>query len=104
MGLARKVNLHILPPVGCAPRPDNPAELNQLREWVLAIDKVGYATGGERISQTGPDWVVAHRIIPLPFPIRKAVVIDSTIVRPIIRQAVTRDPFQMRFETMLHLS
>jgi len=102
VALAFNEKFNILLPVDRAPSPDNPAELNQLLEWVLAIDKVGYATGGERISQTGPDWVVAHRIIPLPFPIRKAVVIDSTIVRPIIRQAVTRDPFQMRFETMLH--
>lgn len=100
--LAFNEKFNILLPVDRVPSPDNPDELNQLLEWVLAVERVGDATGGERITQTSPDWIVTHRTIPLPPFIRYPIIIDSTVVFPIIREAHTLDLFQMRFETMLH--
>lgn len=100
--LAFNEKFNILLPVDRAPSPDNPLERNQLLEWVLAVEKVGSTAGGERVSQTSSDWVVAHRTIPLQPVVRMARVIDSTVVYPFIRKAVTFDLFQKRFEALLH--
>ena len=57
---------NILAPVNRTP--STTAEANQILEWVLAVEKVGGVTSFERISQTSPDWVVAHRNLSPPLP------------------------------------
>ena len=43
-------------------------EKSQILEWVLAVEKVGGVAGFERVTQTGEDWVVAHRGSVPPVP------------------------------------
>lgn len=100
--LAFNEKFNILLPVDRAPSPDNPDELNQILEWVLAVENVGSAVQGERVSQTGPDWVVAHRPAPLPPRPRGPRVIDGLLVSGKVREATTTDPFRNRFENLVH--
>jgi hypothetical protein len=88
-------------PVDVTPPPGTPPELAQVLEWVLAVEKVTSATKAERISQTSPDWVVEHRGLPLPPSPGRPVVLDATIAKAFVRQAVTLDLFRQRFENMV---
>jgi hypothetical protein len=91
-------------PVDRTPTATDPEERQQLVELVLAVDKVGGAEGLERITQTGEDWIVAHRGSfppPLPFPPRRPEVISDTNFSTPIRQARTNDAFRLRLEAMM---
>lgn len=101
VALAFNEKFNILLPVDFTPSPGDPDELTQVLEWVLAVEKVTAAIDAERISQTSPDWVVEHRGIPLPPWPGRPVVLDSTIAKALVRQAVTTDPLRKRFENMV---
>ena len=101
VALAFNEKFNTLAPLNRNPQPDDLLERQQVLEWVLAIEKMGNATDGQRITQTNVDWIVAHRTIPLP-PVRNpAHVLDGTIAKGAVRSAPTRDPFSKRFEAIL---
>ena len=62
------------------------------------------ALASQRISQTSPDWIVAHCTIVVSQPPFAPVVTDSAVVHPIVRSARTLDPFLRRFENVAHSS
>ena len=92
-----------LVPVDRSPSATDPEERQQLVEFVLAVDKIGGAEGLERITQTGEDWIVAHRgsSPPLPLPPRRPQLISDANFSTPTRQARTNDAFRLRLEGMM---
>ncbi len=90
-------------PIDRAPAPNDPGELQQILEWVLAIDKPGSATGvAERVSQTATDWVVLNRRDPFPLRVNpRAAKLCNDVVSSGKRLASTLDPMMQRLERML---
>ena len=101
--LAFNEMFNILAPLNGIPEPDASLERNQILEWVLTVEKMGNATEGQRITQTSPDWIVVHRTIPLPPLLNPAYVLDGIIDTGVVREAETRDPFNLRLEAFLYL-
>lgn len=101
VSLAFSEAFNILLPVDPRSTPGAPPEVTQVLEWVLAVEKVTGSLEAERITQTSPDWVLAHRQLPLPPRAGQPVVLDGTVFAARVRQAVTHDPLRQRFEAML---
>lgn len=99
LAVAFNERFNILVPVNRAPSTAD--EANQVLEWVLAVEKVGGVTGFERISQTAPDWVVAHRGAPQQPRPRRPVVLDQAIFKTGQRSARSLDPLVVRYEAMM---
>jgi hypothetical protein len=76
-------------------------EANQILEWVLAVEKVGGASGFERVTKTAEDWVVTHRGMPLPPPRRRPRVLTAAIFTTGERSAPSLDPQIVRYEAMM---
>lgn len=98
LAVAFTERFNILAPVNRTP--STAEEANQILEWVLAVEKVGGATGFERITQTDEDWVVAHRGAVQPRPPRHPRVLDAVLFKTGERSAPSIDPLVLRYEAM----
>jgi len=81
--------------------PSAAEEANQILEWVLAVEKVGGVMGYERLSQTAPDWVVAHRGTAPPVGPRRPIVLDTVVFHTTERTAPSIEPLVVRYEAMM---
>ncbi|MGH9347282.1 MAG: hypothetical protein ACRD26_08440, partial [Vicinamibacterales bacterium] len=99
LAVAFTERFNILAPVNRTP--STAEEANQILEWVLAVEKVGGVTAFERISQTGGDWVVAHRGVAQPRPRRRPAVLTAAIFTAGERRASSIDPLVVRYEAMI---
>jgi hypothetical protein len=99
LAVAFTERFNILAPVNRAP--STTEEANQILEWVLAVEKVGGVTSFERISQTSPDWVVAHRNLSPPPPPRRPKLLTAAVFTSGERTAASIDPLVVRYEAMM---
>ena len=100
LAVAFSERFNLLLPVNRAP--STVEEKSQILEWVLAVEKVGGVAGFERVTQTGEDWVVAHRGSVPPVPPRRPRVLTDTIFGAGERSARTFDPLVVRYEAMMN--
>ena len=99
LAVAFTERFNILAPVNRTP--STTEEANQILEWVLAVEKVGGPASFERLSQTSPDWIVAHRNLSPPLPPRRPALLTAAVFTTGERSAPTIDPLVVRYESMM---
>jgi hypothetical protein len=99
LALAFNERFGILAPIDRTPSPNDPLERQTMMRWGLAIEKPG-GDGLERVSATGPDWIVEHRTAPLPLPPRRPAIFDTVLTTP-VRRARSQEPLRMRLDRMI---
>lgn len=87
-------------------QPGDPPERDQTLDLVMWLERVGGRGLVERLTQSGPDWVVTHRGNPPATPPRRPPrVLDADPLNPILhrqsRTAPSLDPLVTRFEAVL---
>jgi hypothetical protein len=95
IAMAFREQFNILLPVDRNMDPNNPAELNQVLEWDLSVDKLGDAFGHNRISKSNPDWIVENRGSGTTNPYDFTVLIEDILFR-LERKAITTDVMRLR--------
>lgn len=99
--MAFKEQFNILLPVDRSPDPANPAELNQVLEWDLTVDKQGDALGHNRISKSNPDWIVENRGTGSTNPYDFSVLVNA-VLQVMDRRALSTDPMRIRVQGILN--
>jgi hypothetical protein len=92
---------NILLPVDRNIDPTNPAELNQVLEWDLAVDKQGDPSGHNRISKSNSDWIVDNRGTGTTNPYDFTVLIHDVLFR-LERKALTINQQRLRVQGILN--
>ena len=100
VALAFTEQFNILLPVDRNIDPNNPAELNQLLEWDLVVDKQGDPFGHNRISTSGSDWIVDHRGTGTTNPYDFTIYVVEVLTR-LERKAFSIHPMQNRLQGIL---
>lgn len=100
IAMAFREQFNILLPVDRSMDPDNPAELNQVLEWDLTVDKQGDPFGHNRISKSSLDWIVENRGTGTANPYDFTVLIGEVLFR-LERKAFTTDAMRLRVEGIL---
>jgi hypothetical protein len=98
IALAFTPGMNIVAPLDRAPAPGDPEERGQLLAWALTADETSGA-GAVRVSQTGADWIAAHRTVPLQLSI--GAILDPSIFMQRWRHAPSLDPLQRRFDQLI---
>lgn len=82
--------------------PGDPPEREQALDLLLCVERVGGRGAVERLSQSGPDWIVLHRGTVPPAPPRPPKIIDvDPVLHRQTRTAASLDPLAVRFEAVL---
>lgn len=100
IAMAFREQFNILLPVDRSIDPNNPAELNQVLEWDLTVDKQGDPFGHNRISKSNLDWIVENRGSGTANPYDFTVLIGEVLFR-LERKAFTTDAMRLRVEGIL---
>ncbi|OOP57616.1 MAG: hypothetical protein AYP45_02420 [Candidatus Brocadia carolinensis] len=100
IAMAFREQFNILLPVDRSIDPNNPAELKQVLEWDLTIDKQGDPFGHNRISKSNPDWIVENRGSGTTNPYDFTVLIEGVLFR-LKRKAITTDVMRLRVQGVL---
>ncbi len=100
IAMAFREQFNILLPVDRSINPNNPAELNQVLEWDITVDKQGDPFGHNRISKSNPDWIVENRGSGTTNPYDFTVLIGDVLFR-LERKAITTDIMRLRVQGVL---
>jgi hypothetical protein len=100
VAMAFKEQFNILLPVDRILDLNNPAELNQVLEWDLTVDKQGDPFEHNRISKSNADWIVENRGSGTTSPYDFTVLIGDVLSR-LERKANTTDAMQLRIQGIL---
>lgn len=100
VAIAFTEQFNILLPVNRNIDPANPAELNQLLEWDLTVDKEGDAFGRNRISKSNPDWIVSNRGTGTTPPFDHTILVNG-VLASLIRKAPSTNVMRQRMLNIL---
>lgn len=98
MAFTEKFN--ILLPVDRTIDPSNSAELNQVLEWDLTVDKQGDPSQHNRISKSSPDWIVSNRGTGNTNPHDFTILISEVLLYT-QRKFASTHPLQLRLDSIL---
>jgi hypothetical protein len=100
VAMAFREQFNILLPVDRNIDPSNPAELNQILEWDLTVDKQGDPFGHNRVSKSNPDWIVENRGTGTTDPYDYTSLIEELLFK-LNRKAVSTDSMRLRLQGIL---
>jgi hypothetical protein len=100
IAMAFREQFNILLPIDRSFDPNNPAELNQVLEWDLTVDKQGDPFGHNRISKSNPDWIIENRGTGTTNPYDYTILIGEVLFN-LNRNALSTDAMRLRVQGIL---
>ncbi len=99
--IAFKEQFNILLPVDKNLSPNNPAELNQILEWDITVDKERDSNGQNRISKSNPDWIIENRGSGVTNPFFDISILLTQVFTTYVRKAPSINPLVLRVDNIL---